>query len=108
MSQKTFPQHRRRFHDELRLPQASGSDVDLPGGRGFVALLEAFRATGGTAPGDLVARLLVEPQVGNAVSPAARLGSDLEAVVHAAQPLESPDEFPGSLARRAREVAAQV
>jgi hypothetical protein len=34
--------------------------MDLPSGRGFVALLEAFRATGGTAPVDIVGRLLEE------------------------------------------------
>jgi len=37
-----------------------------PSGRGFIALLEAFRATGGTAPGEIVARLLEERQVGAA------------------------------------------
>jgi len=31
---------------------------NAPNGRGFVTLLEAFRASGGTAPGDTVARLL--------------------------------------------------
>jgi hypothetical protein len=41
---------------------------DLPSGRGFVALLEAFRATGGTAPGEVVGRLLDEHRVGNVVS----------------------------------------
>ncbi len=41
---------------------------DLPSGRGFVALLEAFRATGGTAPGEVVGRLLEEHRVGNVVS----------------------------------------
>lgn len=45
-----------------------GVDPKLPSGRGFVALLEAFRATGGTAPGEVVARLLEEHRVGNAVS----------------------------------------
>lgn len=42
--------------------------TDVPSGRGFIALLEAFRATGGTAPGEFVGRLLEEHQVGNAVS----------------------------------------
>jgi hypothetical protein len=42
--------------------------LEVPSGRGFVALLEAFRATGGTAPGEIVGRLLEEHQVGNAVS----------------------------------------
>ena len=45
-----------------------GADFDVPSGRGFIALLEAFRATGGTAPGEIVGRLLEEHQVGNAVS----------------------------------------
>ena len=39
-----------------------------PIGRDFVAMLEAFRATGGTAPGKIVDRLLQEHQDGNAVS----------------------------------------
>ena len=153
-----------------------GADCDVPRGRGFIALLEAFRATGGTAPGDIVGRVLEEHQVGNAVSlaklihtgqafgfewrdslwipmfqfdandlvlkasaqsvraevpslwsgwnvatwfaapnarldgrsPADRLDSDLEAVVQAAQSLESVDEFSVPLARRADEVAAHV
>jgi len=45
-----------------------GVDFDVPSGRGFIALLEAFRATGGTAPGDILGRLLEEHQVGDAVS----------------------------------------
>jgi len=154
----------------------SGAEFDVPSGRGFIALLEAFRATGGTAPGEIVGRLLEEHQVGNAVSlakliytgqafgfewrdslwipmfqfdandlalkasaqnvraelpslwsgwqvaswfaapnarldghsPADRLDSDLEAVVQAAQALESVDEFSAQLVRRAHEVAAHV
>ncbi len=31
-------------------------DGDSPNGSGFIALLEAFRPTGGTAPGEIVAR----------------------------------------------------
>lgn len=38
----------------------------LPSGRGFVGLLEAFRASGGTAPGEIVDRLLQEHGVGDA------------------------------------------
>jgi len=154
----------------------SGAEFDVPSGRGFIALLEAFRATGGTAPGEIVGRLLEEHQVGNAVSlakliytgqafgfewrdslwipmfqfdandlalkasaqnvraelpslwsgwqvaswfaapnarldghsPADRFDSDLEAVLKAAQALESVDEFPAPLVRRAHEVAAHV
>lgn len=41
-------------------------------------------------------------------SPADRLDSALDAVAHAAQSLESVDEFPVSLVRRARVVAAHV
>ena len=37
-------------------------------GSGFVTLLEAFRASGGTAPGDIVGRLLEDHQVGGTVS----------------------------------------
>lgn len=48
--------------------RAWDADFSVPNGRGFIALLEAFRATGGTAPGEIVGRLLEEHQVGNAVS----------------------------------------
>jgi hypothetical protein len=41
---------------------------DSPSGSGFIALLEAFRPTGGTAPGDIVGRLLEEHHVGISVS----------------------------------------
>ena len=44
------------------------ADLAEPSGRGFIALLEAFRATGGTAPGEIVARLLGEHQTGTAVN----------------------------------------
>ncbi len=40
----------------------------VPSGRGFITLLEAFRATGGTAPGEVVARVLQEHQPGTATS----------------------------------------
>ncbi len=39
-----------------------------PNSRAFVALLEAFRATGGTAPGDIVGRLLEDYVATAAVS----------------------------------------
>jgi hypothetical protein len=45
-----------------------GADFGVPSGRGFIALLEAFRATGGTAPGQIVGRLLEDHQVGQAIS----------------------------------------
>jgi Protein of unknown function (DUF2384) len=45
-----------------------GTAFDVPSSRGFMALLEAFRTTGGTAPGAIVGRLLEEHQAGNAVS----------------------------------------
>ena len=44
------------------------ADFDVPCGRGFIALLEAFRATGGTAPGEILGRLLEDHQIGDAVS----------------------------------------
>ena len=44
-----------------------GADFDVPSGRGFIALLEGFRATGGTAPGEIVGRLVEEYQVGNEI-----------------------------------------
>lgn len=40
----------------------------IPESRSFVAMLAAFRATGGTARGDDLARLLVEHQCGDFVS----------------------------------------
>lgn len=40
----------------------------MPSGCGFIALLEAFRTTGGTAPGEIVGRLLDEHQVGSTIS----------------------------------------
>ena len=42
--------------------------LEVPSGRGFIALLEAFRATGGTAPGEILGRLLAEYQFGHTVS----------------------------------------
>jgi hypothetical protein len=44
------------------------SFFEAPNGRDFVVLLEAFRASGGTAPGEFLGRLLEELQTGNAVS----------------------------------------
>jgi Protein of unknown function (DUF2384) len=40
----------------------------LPSGRGFVAMLEAFRATGGTVPSEVLDRLLTQHPVGRSVS----------------------------------------
>jgi hypothetical protein len=49
--------------------QRDGSaEFGLPSGRGFIALLQAFRATGGTAPAEIVGRLLEEHQFGNSAS----------------------------------------
>jgi hypothetical protein len=39
------------------------ADPDCPSGRGFIALLEAFRATGGAAPAAVLGRLLDEHPV---------------------------------------------
>jgi hypothetical protein len=47
--------------------------ADAPHAQAFIELLEAFRATGGTAPGSAVARLLEEHQGGHAVSLAKRV-----------------------------------
>ncbi|MEO8281179.1 MAG: hypothetical protein ABI564_15880 [Ideonella sp.] len=41
---------------------------DTPSSCGFVTLLEAFRGSGGTAPGDIVGRLLAEHYAVEAVS----------------------------------------
>jgi hypothetical protein len=53
------------------------ADAAVPSGRGFIALLEAFRATGGTAPGAIVGRLLEEHQAGAAISLAKRIHTGL-------------------------------
>ena len=47
--------------------------TDPPSTEGFIALLEAFRSSGGTVPGATVARLLEEHQGGLAVSLAKRV-----------------------------------
>jgi hypothetical protein len=51
---------------------AGRSDLErstaLPGGRNFIALLQAFRSTGGTAPGEILGPLLEEHRLGEAVS----------------------------------------
>jgi len=39
-----------------------------PSGSAFIALLECFRASGGTAPGEIVGRLLEEHRIGDATS----------------------------------------
>ena len=44
-----------------RQPQFQGAP-EQPNGRTFIGLLTAFRESGGTAPGDVVARLLAEYQ----------------------------------------------
>jgi hypothetical protein len=44
-------------------------------GRGFIALLEAFRATGGTAPSEALGQLLQAHRPGHAVSLARLLGT---------------------------------
>ena len=43
------------------------ADFDGPCGPGFIALLEAFRATGGTARGEILGRLLEDHRIGDAV-----------------------------------------
>jgi hypothetical protein len=44
------------------------TDRVIPSGQGFVGLLQAFRATGGTGPDEVVSRLLEEHQIGNTAS----------------------------------------
>lgn len=46
-----------------------------PDGRGFIALLEAFRSTGGTAPGEALGPLLQAHRPGHAVDLARLLGT---------------------------------
>jgi hypothetical protein len=43
-------------------------DLHAPSGRGFIALLEAFRATGGTVRAEIVGQLLQHHQAGDTVS----------------------------------------
>ena len=49
---------------------------NAPNGRGFVTLLQAFRASGGTAPADIVSRLLDDHHAGEAVSLARLIHAD--------------------------------
>lgn len=49
----------------MRLTQET---IQAPSGHGFIALLEAFRITGGTAPAPILANLLAQHQVGTVVS----------------------------------------
>ena len=60
-------------HLDAHLDRHSSAYSDVPSTEGFIALLEAFRATGGTAPGAMVARLLEEHQSGHSVSLAKRV-----------------------------------
>ncbi|MDL2337003.1 MAG: hypothetical protein QFE16_04090 [Pseudomonadota bacterium] len=53
---------------DLAPPLRESAIGGVPSGRHFIALLEAFRATGGTAPGEIVGRLLEEHHVGDDVS----------------------------------------
>ena len=46
----------------------TAANLDVPNGHRFIALLEAVRETGGTAPGETVGRLLDERQSGASVS----------------------------------------
>lgn len=43
------------------------SDLECPNSRSFIAMLEAFRASGGVAPGPIVGQLLGEYRVGKVV-----------------------------------------
>jgi hypothetical protein len=43
------------------------ADAEAPSGSGFIALLETFRMTGGTAPGEIMGALLEEHHAGDAV-----------------------------------------
>ena len=47
---------------------ASGLNAQIPNGRDFIAMLEAFRASGGAAPGSVLSRLLEEYRVRDPVS----------------------------------------
>ncbi len=65
---------RAQAHLQQRTPHKRSSaasappPVVRPSGCGFIALLEAFRDTGSTAPAEVVARLLEERQAGNAAT----------------------------------------
>ncbi len=67
------PQQVDRPSTRMTLPDASAATSvdaigDSPTSRGFAALLGAFRATGGTARGDDVARLLEDHRLGDFIS----------------------------------------
>jgi hypothetical protein len=66
------PPHPAVVAEALRSSEAVSSQ---PSGRGFVALLEAFRASGGTVPGEIMGRLLEAHRSGDAVSLARRVHS---------------------------------
>jgi len=66
------------FFTELRnTAMTDNASSSVPNGRGFVAVLAAFRASGGTARGDVVARLLEDHDAGEAAS--------LATLVHSSQ-----------------------
>lgn len=64
-------------HDQrLQVSSPAAWCCPPPSGRGFIALLEAFRPSGGTAPGEVVGHLLKEHRVGDAVSLARLIHTD--------------------------------
>jgi hypothetical protein len=60
---------------EASIPTLDAAMRGLPSSPGFVALLAAYRATGGTARGDDVARLLEDHRLGDFVSLAELIAS---------------------------------
>jgi hypothetical protein len=53
-------------HLALQSTRWLGTDSDAPCARGFISLLEAFRASGGTAPSGIVSRLLDDHRMAHA------------------------------------------
>lgn len=111
----------RKAVDFARSPvRKRGADRGFFNWRGFIALLEAFRATGGSAPGEIVELpplwsgwdlavwfALPKPPL-NGCRPVDLLDSDLEGVLRAAQSLGSVDSHGLPPLRRAHEVAAHL
>jgi hypothetical protein len=85
-----------------------GANLEVPGGRCFIALLDAFRASGGTASGEIVGRLLEERQVGNALGLAKLVYPGHDTVPRAERSKEPLEGCAHPRVRLARPVVARV
>ena len=78
-------------------------------GRSFVMLLEAFRAAGGTASGNVLTRLLEKHQAGDHVRHQVNFADHgPQAVIRAARDHDSVDRHVLTTSQRTGEVAAHV